>query len=103
MPITSPDRKSTRLNSSHLGISYAVFCLKKEDNNRPRPRAAPPEPWGSLPCRPARAVRGLGPGRWLPCPAPIGASARLLDVLFFFDGAPPRDDHPPPLKRPLPA
>src|SRR5437899_8234159 len=26
----SPDRKSTRLNSSHLGISYAVFCLKKK-------------------------------------------------------------------------
>src|SRR5258705_3212551 len=25
----STDRKSTRLNSSHLGISYAVFCLKK--------------------------------------------------------------------------
>src|ERR1039458_1014577 len=25
------DRKSTRLNSSHLGISYAVFCLKKKD------------------------------------------------------------------------
>src|ERR1039458_10723060 len=25
----NPDRKSTRLNSSHLGISYAVFCLKK--------------------------------------------------------------------------
>src|SRR5205814_8437930 len=25
----SEDRKSTRLNSSHLGISYAVFCLKK--------------------------------------------------------------------------
>src|SRR5262245_64965964 len=24
------DRKSTRLNSSHLGISYAVFCLKKK-------------------------------------------------------------------------
>src|ERR1039458_8539476 len=24
-----PDRKSTRLNSSHLGISYAVFCLTK--------------------------------------------------------------------------
>src|SRR5258705_5378368 len=24
------DRKSTRLNSSHLGISYAVFCLQKE-------------------------------------------------------------------------
>src|ERR1035438_10731075 len=27
-----PDRKSTRLNSSHLGISYAVFCLKKKNN-----------------------------------------------------------------------
>src|SRR5262245_54717138 len=28
--IGTPDRKSTRLNSSHLGISYAVFCLKKK-------------------------------------------------------------------------
>src|SRR5205814_7152124 len=27
---SQPDRKSTRLNSSHLGISYAVFCLKKK-------------------------------------------------------------------------
>src|SRR5258705_8480431 len=27
---TVEDRKSTRLNSSHLGISYAVFCLKKK-------------------------------------------------------------------------
>src|ERR1039458_6973142 len=42
------DRKSTRLNSSHLGISYAVFCLKKK---RRRPggqlgeakRQGPPE------------------------------------------------------------
>src|SRR5205814_5683285 len=28
--ILNIDRKSTRLNSSHLGISYAVFCLKKK-------------------------------------------------------------------------
>src|SRR3712207_7951353 len=28
------DRKSTRLNSSHANISYAVFCLKKKKNNR---------------------------------------------------------------------
>src|SRR5258705_5895443 len=28
------DRKSTRLNSSHLGISYAVFCLKKKTDKR---------------------------------------------------------------------
>src|SRR5205814_8115794 len=30
---TRIDRKSTRLNSSHLGISYAVFCLKKKIRN----------------------------------------------------------------------
>src|SRR5256885_3389121 len=30
----TPDRKSTRLNSSHLVISYAVFCLKKKTNRR---------------------------------------------------------------------
>src|SRR5262245_64558486 len=28
--VAGGDRKSTRLNSSHLGISYAVFCLKKK-------------------------------------------------------------------------
>src|SRR5699024_12231702 len=27
-----PDRKSTRLNSSHVSISYAVFCLKKKNH-----------------------------------------------------------------------
>src|SRR5690625_6850067 len=32
-PIPAPeDRKSTRLNSSHVAISYAVFCLKKKTN-----------------------------------------------------------------------
>src|SRR5699024_6564510 len=41
--LLSLDRKSTRLNSSHVSISYAVFCLKKKSNseqagspNRPR-------------------------------------------------------------------
>src|SRR3712207_6914594 len=29
-PTPPPDRKSTRLNSSHANISYAVFCLKKK-------------------------------------------------------------------------
>src|SRR5258705_2377648 len=45
------DRKSTRLNSSHLGISYAVFCLKKKKEllrplpDRPRnPRRGVPLP-----------------------------------------------------------
>src|ERR1039457_5155073 len=39
------DRKSTRLNSSHLVISYAVFCLRK---NRKRPAQAWAWPWVSL-------------------------------------------------------
>src|SRR3712207_7471590 len=30
------DRKSTRLNSSHANISYAVFCLKKKNNSNTR-------------------------------------------------------------------
>src|SRR5690606_40936977 len=32
------DRKSTRLNSSHVKISYAVFCLKKKNQAMPRER-----------------------------------------------------------------
>src|SRR5256886_6186684 len=39
------DRKSTRLNSSHSQISYAVFCLKKKNQNParcPHPRASSP-------------------------------------------------------------
>src|SRR5437773_4626366 len=33
-PILQTDRKSTRLNSSHITISYAVFCLKKKKKHR---------------------------------------------------------------------
>src|SRR5699024_11631155 len=33
------DRKSTRLNSSHVSISYAVFCLKKKNKNTHRTQA----------------------------------------------------------------
>src|SRR5437773_5787087 len=32
-PLERADRKSTRLNSSHITISYAVFCLKKKKKN----------------------------------------------------------------------
>src|ERR1035438_9044199 len=39
------DRKSTRLNSSHLGISYAVFCLKKKKNKEEHVATA-----GDTPC-----------------------------------------------------
>src|SRR5436305_5461870 len=38
-PVSHEDRKSTRLNSSHVRISYAVFCLKKKTRiNTPRPK-----------------------------------------------------------------
>src|SRR5437870_9748189 len=33
--VAGPDRKSTRLNSSHVAISYAVFCLKKKKKTDP--------------------------------------------------------------------
>src|SRR5437870_7747793 len=35
--LLAKDRKSTRLNSSHVAISYAVFCLKKKTEARIRP------------------------------------------------------------------
>src|SRR5207245_5338456 len=38
----SLDRKSTRLNSSHGSISYAVFCLKKKKNNTIKNKTSPP-------------------------------------------------------------
>src|SRR2546422_3036288 len=37
----SSDRKSTRLNSSHGYISYAVFCLKKKKNSKPSASRSP--------------------------------------------------------------
>src|SRR3712207_7968498 len=36
------DRKSTRLNSSHANISYAVFCLKKKNSSSSRPSSLLP-------------------------------------------------------------
>src|SRR3712207_7963941 len=35
LPRQNRDRKSTRLNSSHANISYAVFCLKKKNDSPP--------------------------------------------------------------------
>src|SRR3712207_8795198 len=38
VPLKERDRKSTRLNSSHANISYAVFCLKKNNIHSENPR-----------------------------------------------------------------
>src|SRR5438445_8520768 len=45
-PADLSDRKSTRLNSSHANISYAVFCLKKKNNQTPT-RHATSHSWRS--------------------------------------------------------
>src|SRR5438552_9350804 len=42
-PVTESDRKSTRLNSSHQIISYAVFCLKKKKEIKPKRHNEPPK------------------------------------------------------------
>src|SRR5437868_9914503 len=64
------DRKSTRLNSSHVSRSYAVFCLKKKRPSTPAGVARgwvarlPPQPHGSADTsrrlRPVRSDRGDG-------------------------------------------
>src|SRR5438445_6746471 len=41
------DRKSTRLNSSHANISYAVFCLKKKKNREAEPHGDSRQPLSS--------------------------------------------------------
>src|SRR5256885_4272800 len=58
---SSSDRKSTRLNSSHLVISYAVFCLKKKTKDTVR----------------ARLVAHLGPPRLIAAAASLGPGASV--------------------------
>src|ERR1039457_4415521 len=76
------DRKSTRLNSSHLVISYAVFCLKKTNNTRRFPATV------RQPDTQPQSERGRAA---LICDAAVAASARscrtvsiVASTLFFF-------------------
>src|SRR2546430_7698120 len=65
-PSSKIDRKSTRLNSSHSQISYAVFCLKKKKNSQlttrlsAAPRTSPPI------CHQSRAIERLRPHNGYP-------------------------------------
>src|SRR5690242_21501870 len=61
--LTTSDRKSTRLNSSHMSISYAVFCLKKKKQQNRSGGAAPTRAHGveDQP-RHVRRVRATGTG-----------------------------------------
>src|SRR2546430_11330079 len=110
------DRKSTRLNSSHSQISYAVFCLKKKDRRRaeraPRgPRSFPArEPFRARPA-PRAAARGL-PHRGAPRPhgdrlhdhLPRGPARdrRVLLPELAGRGRPPRVPREPGLHARLP-
>src|SRR5438445_9324904 len=54
VPATATDRKSTRLNSSHANISYAVFCLKKKKTKRTNQANLSTTPYNlitTIPCR----------------------------------------------------
>src|ERR1039457_929450 len=91
MPITGIpsfsriDRKSTRLNSSHLVISYAVFCLKKKNK-------MVTTPFITLFC-PAVLVHNLSQCLGSTAQEPVGVgsplSAFVFFLFFFNDGAPP--------------
>src|SRR6202522_1098230 len=93
----SSDRKSTRLNSSHLYISYAVFCLKKKNGRPPPGTLRFARRWGARLICGARRARARTPrpgccGRsWWPRGDPA--------VFFFFlmTGRPPKSTlFPPP-------
>src|ERR1039457_4456013 len=92
------DRKSTRLNSSHLGISYAVFCLKKKRQHQdggPRQGAGPGGAEASLAQRAPGGRHGYV-GDWVSW-HPRGGRC-VLPFFFFVTVAPPPE--PPPLPYP---
>src|SRR3954465_15144488 len=95
------DRKSTRLNSSHTIISYAVFCLKKknrhysEGNHKLRtilPRRRLPLPPRRDDPPPSRTLQET----------PGAQDERVRVLLFFFKERAPPDIYPLPLHAPLP-
>src|ERR1022692_3560029 len=80
------DRKSTRLNSSHLVISYAVFCLKKKSRI---PATTPPRG-----AQPLRRPTWQSASRTSSRNSPVGgqdcSSSETPGAFFFFnDTAPP--------------
>src|SRR2546430_4029885 len=71
------DRKSTRLNSSHSQISYAVFCLKKKKHPAPRAQRVSPGSRADL-----LALRARERSRHRTPPARV---RRILDTIERFD------------------
>src|SRR6202522_3390 len=80
--LQGPDRKSTRLNSSHLRISYAVFCLKKKDQH---PLQACGRRMHGAGCGDgSTAIRPTRPGVNPPVPLTCKFSSKASVVFFFF-------------------
>src|ERR1039458_8768477 len=96
---TATDRKSTRLNSSHLGISYAVFCLKKKFARIAVVRHAAEQPLAigreSAAVLPLRHVHAQPLGL-------AGAKTRGYDRFFFFNDPATTEIYPLPLHAALP-
>src|ERR1039458_7667106 len=92
------DRKSTRLNSSHLGISYAVFCLKKKKKQNHSKRSTNRR--GSTPNVSAQEPSGPGGGRGLTVTRNASRAVSFFCFFFFFflkDRPPPNSPlFPPP-------
>src|ERR1035441_9625298 len=87
-PPWTTDRKSTRLNSSHLGISYAVFCLKKNERLTASRHAGGRKPaytrkrFVRVPCGGCRGRPKV--------PLHAGACSRTKRAgVFFLNGGPP--------------
>src|SRR4051795_5847711 len=95
------DRKSTRLNSSHTLISYAVFCLKKKEENR---RLTKHNIRVNRRDRRGDSKTTALLNSTLHCVIALTFSVTVLSVFFFFflkERAPPR--YPPfPPPRPSP-
>src|ERR1039458_1517 len=93
------DRKSTRLNSSHLGISYAVFCLKKKILALFPTAALPPRRHRNTTAIPKQ--HRLAPLRVHFRDGSLGWRTRLLRRLFFFFSAPAPPARFPPFPPPI--
>src|ERR1039458_6462829 len=96
------DRKSTRLNSSHLGISYAVFCLKKKKRSiiTTTSRQDPPPPYRVAPAGAGPA--GAGDRARPRLAAGVGGDQARWRFFFFFSDAAPPEFHPLPPPGALP-
>src|SRR3954465_1887115 len=95
------DRKSTRLNSSHTIISYAVFCLKKKESQQGRD--APGLRRAPRPHHPRHALRALAPAPPPPArPRPRPPSGPRGFPFFFLITRAPREFSPFPPPAPPP-